>query len=52
MIEEIALFPSDVSIEKINVVRVADGSKSGKKSLKKPKLVVLTKDQVCTVALS
>jgi hypothetical protein len=46
LIEEIALFPSDVTVEKIHVVRVNDGPKSGKKALKKPKLIILTKDQV------
>jgi hypothetical protein len=35
-----------VNIEKVHVIRVSDGSKPGKKTLKKPKLVVLTKDQV------
>jgi len=49
LIEEIALFPSDVYIEKIFIVRVNEGARSGpgKKTHKKPKLIVLTKDQVC-----
>ena len=48
LIEEIALFPSDVYIEKIHIVRVTENGRGGssQKGQKKPKLIVLTRDQV------
>ena len=53
LIEEIALFPSDVYIEKIDIVRVTENGRGGanKKGQKKPKLIVLTRDQVCSTLL-